>query len=190
MSRILIAYGTTEGHTARISEFIAENLKQQGHDVAILDSHRSSGKMDIGQYDGVIVGASIHAGKHDRHVRDFVKANLSFLERLPSAFYSVSLTAASPQEEDKALVDGLVHKFFDETGWHPGKVGIFAGALLYTRYGLVKRMLIKMIVKRQGGDTDTSRDYIYTDWGGVSEFARAFAATIPQVAERGRRQWV
>jgi menaquinone-dependent protoporphyrinogen oxidase len=182
MSTILIVYGTTEGHTAMVSEHIADVLKQSGHLVEVLDSHMPSGDLDLGRYDGAIVGASIHAGRHDQQVRDFVKANLSFLERVPSAFFSVSLTAASPKEEDRSELDRLVHQFLEETGWHPDKVDMFAGALLYTQYGLVKRILMKTIVKRAGGDTDTTRDYIYTDWEGVTEFAMSFAATIPQAA--------
>lgn len=37
-------------------------------------------------------------------------------------------------------------------------------ALLYTKYDFFKRFLMRIISKRSGGDTDTSRDFIYTDW--------------------------
>ena len=47
--------------------------------------------MFLEDYDGVIVGGSIHMGKHQDHVVDFVRANRFALERLPSAFFSVSL---------------------------------------------------------------------------------------------------
>ena len=34
---------------------------------------------------------------------------------------------------------------------------------------------MKMIVKRGGtGDTDTSRNYVYTDWDAVDDFAKRF----------------
>jgi menaquinone-dependent protoporphyrinogen oxidase len=41
----------------------------------------------------VIVGASIHMGKHDDYVLDFVRENRDALECLPSAFFSVSMAA-------------------------------------------------------------------------------------------------
>ena len=44
-----------------------------------------------------------------------------------------------------------------------------AGALLYQNYGFFNRW----IVKRGGaGDTDTSRNYVYTDWTAVDHFTR------------------
>jgi menaquinone-dependent protoporphyrinogen oxidase len=39
--------------------------------------------------------------------------------------------------------------------------------------------MMKMIVKRGGDDTDTSRNYVYTDWDAVDQFANEFA---PQFA--------
>jgi menaquinone-dependent protoporphyrinogen oxidase len=49
-----------------------------------------------------------------------------------------------------------------------------AGALLYTQYGLLKRFIMKLIVKRQGGSTDTSVDHEYTDWAALQRFVDEF----------------
>lgn len=35
-----------------------------------------------------------------------------------------------------------------------------------------------MIVRRQGGDTDTSCDYVYTDWDAVTGFAEDYVAAV------------
>jgi menaquinone-dependent protoporphyrinogen oxidase len=51
------------------------------------------------RYDAVVVGASIHMGKHDKHVVKFVQKNRDTLERLPSAFFSVSLAAYGDTHE-------------------------------------------------------------------------------------------
>jgi menaquinone-dependent protoporphyrinogen oxidase len=122
----------------------------------------------------VIVGASIHAGQHEGHVRDLVKKHREALERVPSAFFSVSMTARDHSEEARTQVEGYVEGFAEETGWHPGRVGDFAGAIAYTRYGFVKRRLVKAIAKNIGADTDTSRDHEYTDWSAVRRFAEGF----------------
>ena len=36
--------------------------------------------------------------------------------------------------------------------------------------------VMRRIVSKEGGDTDTSRDYEYTDWAAVDAFAREFVA--------------
>jgi menaquinone-dependent protoporphyrinogen oxidase len=66
-------------------------------------------------YDAVIVGGSIHMGKHEDTVRDFVQKNRIALERLPSAFFSVSLAAHG----DMANAQAYVENFEQETGWRP-----------------------------------------------------------------------
>ena len=37
MTKILIGYGTTEGQTARIAEYIADVIRDQGHEAQVLD---------------------------------------------------------------------------------------------------------------------------------------------------------
>jgi menaquinone-dependent protoporphyrinogen oxidase len=82
MTKILIAYGTTNGHTARIAEYLADVIQGQGHKAAAVDLKRSR-DTQLDDYDAVIVGGSIHMGKHDAHVRDFVRRNRVALERPP-----------------------------------------------------------------------------------------------------------
>ena len=74
MPKILIAYGTTEGQTAKIAEVVADVIRNAGHEVEAVDI-RQLRDVISGGYDGVIVGASIHMGKHDKHVVEFVQKN-------------------------------------------------------------------------------------------------------------------
>ena len=57
-------------------------------------------------------------------------------------------------------------------------VKVVAGALAYTRYNRLTRWAMKRIVTKAHGDTDTSRDYEYTDWNDVRRFAGEFAETL------------
>jgi menaquinone-dependent protoporphyrinogen oxidase len=174
MLKVLIAYGTSEGQTARIADYLADLIREQGHEAFQVDIKRS-GTPEPGGYDAVIVGASVHMGKHQNCVRDFVRKHRAALERLPSAFFSVSLAAHDDTEEARHEVEGSIEKFVQQTGWRPRKVGLFAGALLYTRYGLFTRWIMKKIARGKGSpDTDTSRDYVYTDWDSVKRFAEEF----------------
>ena len=174
MMRVLIPYGTTEGLTARISEYVADVVRGHGHEADTVDL-KGSVDPEPDDYDAVIVGASIHMGKHEDYVRDFVRENRDALERLPSAFFSVSLAAHDNMEE----VEGYIEEFVEETGWRPGMVGLFGGALLYTQYGFIKRHMMKYIARHKGNpDTDTSRDYVYTDWESVKHFAEEFLEPV------------
>lgn len=171
MTKIFIPYGTTEGQTAKIAQHIADVIRNHGHEAEPVDIRQSGDTFPNG-YDAVIVGASIHMGKHDKHVVEFVAKNRDALDRLPSAFFSVSLAAHGDTEE----AEGYVEQLEQETGWRPAKVGLFGGALRYTNYGFVKRHMMKRIARDKPGllGTDTSRDYIYTEWDGVTRFAEDF----------------
>ena len=171
MTSVLIAYATIEGHTARIAEYIRQVIREHGYQAYLVDIERA-GTPELDAYDAVIVGASIHMGKHENSVGDFVRKNRQALERLPSAFFSVSLAAHDNTADARKAVAGYIERFVQQTGWRPGKVGLFAGALLYTRYGFIKRWIMKKIAHDKGyPDTDTSRDYVYTDWDSVKSFA-------------------
>jgi menaquinone-dependent protoporphyrinogen oxidase len=42
--------------------------------------------------------------------------------------------------------------------------------------------MMKRIVRKAGGDTDTSRDYEYTDWGDLRAFADEFGKLVHDVS--------
>lgn len=172
MARVLIEYGTTEGQTAKIADVIADVIRDRGHTADAVDINSASNKAPAG-YDAVIVGSSVHMGKHDKHVVDFVQKNHDTLDQLPSAFFSVSLAAHG----DTGPAETYVDQFEDETGWRPDQVALFGGALLYTDYGFIKRHMMKKIAQDKPGNLglDLSRDYVYTEWDAVKRFAEHFA---------------
>lgn len=170
MARIYIPYGTTEGQTAKIAEYISEVVQARGHQAETADIKQAGDAIPDG-CDAIMVGASVHMGKHEGYVQDFVRKNNDALMRLPSAFFSVSMAAHGDAENAESYVE----RFEKETGWRPAHVGMFSGALLYTQYGFIKRHVMKKIASDKGSpDTDTSRDYVYTEWDGVKRFAEDF----------------
>lgn len=188
MTKLLIVFGTTEGQTAKIAGFIAEVAERRACAVDIFDARRLSKGLSLDGYDGVLVGASMHGGRYQRSVRDFVRSHRAELERMPAAFFSVSLTEAYPHPDQRAQLNAYLARFFDATGWHPRTVASFAGALAYTRYGFFKRLVMRTIARQVGAPTSTSRDYEFTDWQKVTQFAEEFVATLqarPAVATSG-----
>lgn len=169
--RVLIVYGTIEGQTRKIAEYIAQILGEGGHVVDLRDAAAIPPDADLGPVDAFIAGGSVHQGRHPAALRHFVKAHRGTLQQLPSGFFSVSMAAMMPDEEHQAQSRTYVDEFCAETGWTPAVTVMVAGALRYSQYDFFKRFVMKLIAREQGGDTDTSRDYEYTDWGQVRQFA-------------------
>ncbi len=178
MAKVLVLYGSTEGQTATIAERIADVLESAGHDPSLIQGNHLPNAFALTDYDAVIVGASIHMGKHQKYVTRFAREHAEELNRLPSAFFSVSLTAAEGTDEAWERAGELVEEFVEQTGWQPDSTAVVPGALKYSQYGTLKRFVMKRIAKKQGGGTDTSKDYEYTDWDEVEGFATAFARSF------------
>lgn len=178
MARVLICYGTSEGQTATIAERMGDVVDGEGHEVTLVHLNHLPDDLDPGTYDGLVVGASIHAGSHQKYVTRFVRNHAETLNRRPSAFFSVSLTAAHDDPGEREPAAELLEEFLDETGWNPDGTLAVAGALRYSEYGLLKRFVMRRIAGRASGDTDASRDYEYTDWEDVEAFAREFTTLL------------
>lgn len=178
MARVALVYGSTEGQTATIAERIANHLSDAGHESTLVHAKHPPDSFVASDYDGVIVGASVHYGRHQRYVRRFVRENAEALNDRPSAFFSVSLTAVEDTDEAREATRELVEGFSERTGWRPDVTATVAGALKYSEYGLLTRFVLKRIARRHGEETDTSRDYEYTDWDDVERFAAEFAALL------------
>ena len=176
---LLILYATTEGHTARIAERIAQRLRDKEHEVVMHRADAVPSGLEPADYDGVIVGSSIHYGHHPNFLRALVRRLRTALTARPSAFFSVSLSAGGPGAKPEAARRYL-ETFLRQVDWHPPQTATFAGALRYSKYGVFKRLLMRMIVGIAGGDTDPTRDYEYTDWDAVDRFADAFAQRLKQ----------
>ncbi|USZ70888.1 flavodoxin domain-containing protein [Natronosalvus halobius] len=178
MGRVLVAYGSTEGQTAAIADRIGDVLADAGHDPLVISTKHPPPEIDIARYDGVVVAASVHMGDHQPDAVSFVRENLDALERIPSAFVSVSLTAATDSEDADRTTNEYVQDVLQETGWSPTRTHIVAGALKYREYGLLTRFVVRRIAGKEGLATDTSRDHEYTDWDDIEAFAGEFATLV------------
>ncbi len=173
--RIAIIYQTGEGHTAGIAARIADGLAANGCEPETRDIGAAPGA--LGGFDGVVVGGSVHMGKFGKELAAWTKGHADALAAMPNAFFSVSMTAAAHDEAHLARAGEVADAFFARTGWHPDMVALLGGALLYTRYGWIKRFAMKRIAAHEfPGLTDTHKDYDLTDWEAVDHFGRDVAA--------------
>ncbi len=99
MSRILIIYSTTDGHTLKICQRLQQVIESRnsGQHVTLIpveDCHQ----VDLRTFDKIVIGASIRYGKHSPKVIDCINRNLPLLESKPNAFFSVNIVARKPEK--------------------------------------------------------------------------------------------
>lgn len=179
MSRVLVLYGTTDGHTARIARFLALELESFTAQVDVIESRSLAADPMPDGYDGVIVAASVHAHGYQRAVRRWIGAHARALGEKRTAFLSVSLGVLQQDPKVQQDVSAIVQGFLDRNEWRPTFVKSVAGALPYSRYGFFKRLVMRRIAAKAGGGTDTSKDYEYTDWNDLRSFAVEFYRSLP-----------
>ena len=180
MARVLVVYGSTDGQTRRIAERMTAVLLSQGLEAEIVDSAKAPADLAPGDFDAALVLGSVRMGKHQQALADFVGKFRVELDAIPNAFISVSLSAGRNKPSAQREVAKTFQHFIDRTAWRPNAQVAVAGALPYSRYSPRIRLVMKFISWMTGGDTDTSRDYEYTDWESVEDFARRFASALVQ----------
>jgi menaquinone-dependent protoporphyrinogen oxidase len=179
MPTVLLLYASAHGHTSKIAARIASTLEADGIGVDLRRATPDGGDDPAPHdYDAVIVGASIHAGHHQKEIVDWARRHRTTLALHPSAFFSVCLTAADDTEESRHATRRYHDELVEATGWTPDRAVTFAGALQYREYDFATRLVIRLMMAKGGHPTDTSHDHDFTDWDAVERFAHECAAAL------------
>jgi len=185
MKPVLILYATRDGHTRRIAEHIQAKLGSRNLCCVTRDLRSTNGDIDFSSFGATILAGPIHAGRHPSELVKFVRNKRLALQRLPTVLLSVCLaqagienpeTPAEKRAEATRAVNEMRATFMEQTGFYPTRTKAVAGALPYTKYNFFVRWLMKRIVKKEAGDTDITRDYVYTDWAALDRFVDQFLA--------------
>jgi menaquinone-dependent protoporphyrinogen oxidase len=174
--RILVAYGSTEGHTSALSEFVAARLTEAGHEVIVSDTGRNRPLPQPRNFDAAVLASSLHVGRYQASLVDYARTHHESLNAMPSAFISVSLSAAGENPDDWEGLETCLARFLHETGWKPKAIHHAGGAIRYSQYDFFKRLALKYIAARRGQKTVTSRDYDFTDYEGLKAFVAEFVS--------------
>lgn len=169
---ILIIYGTVEGQTRKIARFVKKEAENLGNQVTLSDA--TDDPPDPDDFDAIIIGSSVHKHEYNAAIIDYASKHLEVLNKKPSLFISVSLTAAADEEESWKELEQITKDFLAKVGWNPTAVKQVAGALRYSEYDFFKRFIMRLIAKKQGGGTDTSQDYEYTNWEELGKSVNEF----------------
>jgi len=180
--KILILYGTTEGQTRKICETVAKQLRDHGDVVTLVDATGTTEIIDLRDYDAAILAASLHAGQYQTSVAHFARANHAWLNRIPSAFISVSLSAAGTDPDDLKGIADCAERFKADTGWTTNDVHQVAGAFRFTEYDFFKRWVMKLIAWEKKVTVEPGKDFELTNWDALAETVDAMRARFADKA--------
>ncbi len=171
--KTLVLYGTTEGQTRKIAEFVANRLKQRRDNVTLAHVADAPSDLRPDDYDAAILAASLHAGIYQEPLIKFARAHQERLNLMPSMFLSVSLSAAGKEPEELRGIAECAERFKRETGW-AAEVHHVAGAFRFTEYDFFKRWVMRLIAWEKGVKIGPSQELELTDWDALAEIADDF----------------
>ena len=108
MTKKLIIYSTTDGHTKRICDYIADkSTKKSSIELISIEDVKN---IDLSLYETIVIGASIRYGKHQPELYEFIQRNLEILKTVKASFFSVNVVARKPNK-DSPETNPYVKKF-------------------------------------------------------------------------------
>lgn len=170
--RVLIAYATTEGQTRKISQAIADQVVELGHEAELLDTARKHRDVHTDDFDSFIVAASVHQDRHQDEIEVFATACLESLTAKPGMFISVSLAAAF--EEKAADAAAYISDFTDRTGWTPDQSLAVAGAVRSDEYDYFQQQILEHIILKDQDELRPDEAQEFTDWAGLASSVKEF----------------
>lgn len=172
--KILVLYGTTEGQTRKIADFVTTRLKNRGDVVALIDAMDAPWDLQPQDYDAAILAGSLHVGVYQKPLIHFARKHADALNKMPTAFLSVSLSAAGKDPDDLKGMAACADLFVKETGWKPGEIDHVAGAFRFTEYDFFKRWVMKIIAWERGMKTKGVIELELTDWDTLGKLVDTF----------------
>lgn len=171
--KILVAYGTTHGHTQHIAERISARMRGQGHEVFTTDQ---PWRVRPKSFDAIVLGGRVHGSRYPWRVTRFIRKHVDILSSRPSAFFSVSLLQLARNRKRAEATRTLPKRVAWKLGWKPDQIAVFAGALRWkAQYGRLAPLFFFIWRRSLGEVVDRAfNEQVFTDWTEVDRFADTF----------------
>ena len=134
---ILIVFATKYGCTEKCVNKLKDKLTGEIDTVNL----KNSSQINVSNYETVIIGGSIHAGKIQKKVKKFCQNYLSIL-----IDKRIGLFICCMEEGEKAI-NQFNEAFPDELIQHASATGIFGGEFNFEKMNFVERYIVKKIAK-------------------------------------------
>ena len=167
--KILVAYATKAGSTAEVAAEIGRVVESKSG--CKVDVHPVGKLKEVDGYDAVIIGSGIRAGKWLPEATKFVEKHRDALSQIPLAFFTVCLTLKDDTEENRRTVAAYLDPVREVV--QPVEVGLFAGAMDYSKLPFILRLMMKAMKAPQGD---------FRDWEAIRAWADSICPLLLQRA--------
>lgn len=134
--KTLIVYCSSHGTTEKAVRVLCENIERE---VLAVDLKRDKILFDLEDYDGVIIGGSIHAGEIQRKIKQFIKQHHDeLLEK------EVGLFLCCIRDGDIA-VEQFNRAFPQDLRKNSVAMGLFGGEFLVSKMNFFERQVVKKV---------------------------------------------
>lgn len=162
---VLVTAASKHGATAGIAEVIGRVLGEQGIDVAIVPISQAR----VEDYDAVVAGSAVYAGRWLKPARDFVKRNAEALRARPVWLFSSGPVGDPPKPESFPGEAELV----EATGARDHV--LFAGSIDRSRLNHAERALVTALRAPEGD---------FRNLGEIRRWALSIGAALHAGAQR------
>jgi menaquinone-dependent protoporphyrinogen oxidase len=162
MKKLLITYSTWAGATHIVAIKIGGLLKNKSYDV---DIQKITNEIPIENYDGIIIGTSIHAGKTNKDFRNFISFYQKSLILKPTDIFVVSANMISETDKNRQETLEWVMKDLDRyNSFKPHSIGLFGGTYLtegkdFENLNFFVRKMIKSM-KKNLSENQINADFV------------------------------
>lgn len=162
--KVLVAYASQYGSTSEVAAAIGEHYCERGLTV---DVELMANIQDLTPYRAVIVGGPIQSEAWMPDAASFVETHQAALSKVPVAYFltcmTLGLTEGTP--EVRRTVAGYLDPVLEQVPTvKPVDIGLFAGALDYSKMSYAMRVLYRAF-----SEDDTDGDY--RDWDAIKAWA-------------------
>lgn len=178
MLRFMVAFHSEEGQTEKVAHHVARQIENHGQVARLISTDDIEDISEVGGFDAAIVAGALHMGAYGFALKEFVFKHADDLNKVPSAFLTVSLSAASDDPLDLVGTERHALEFQQETNWTPEHREYVAGAVRDRQTGPLKRLMIHTIMWMKGVKLDPSGTTEFTDWPALDRFVKGFVAEV------------
>jgi menaquinone-dependent protoporphyrinogen oxidase len=134
--KIAIIYVSKHGTTEKVAQEINNKI---GNDKAQIFNLRANNKIDLTQFEQVIIGGSIHAGNIQNIVKDFCKNNMiELLEKRLGLFICCMY-------EEETAIKQLENAYPEILRKHATSLKIMGGEFLFDKMNFFEKMVVKKV---------------------------------------------
>ncbi len=177
--KVLVAYSSYCGSTGGVAEAIGKVLCENRG--AVVDVRLVKNVGDLSSYQAAVIGSATRSASWWPEAISFVKGNEKMLSRIPVAYFLTCLALYKGTEESRRVARSYmepVRKAAPDV--KPIDMGLFSGALDYSKLNLMYRTVMKYKMGKKGvpeGD--------FRDWTAIRTWAEGLCS--PLLALGGKR---